>query len=103
MSRRPRGLESDGIVARGAYPEVPPRVEYSPTEYGDSLRACEIGEHGGRPVTEAMCQWGKKHMTAGAARKLGASQGAVGSEIPEFLRQNSLKRELEQRGYISCH
>jgi DNA-binding HxlR family transcriptional regulator len=32
-------------------------VEYSLTEYGESLR----------PVTEAMCQWGKRHMTDGAA------------------------------------
>jgi DNA-binding HxlR family transcriptional regulator len=36
---------------------VPPRVEYSLTEYGESLR----------PVTEAMCQWGKRHTGSGAA------------------------------------
>ncbi|MDT5129857.1 MAG: hypothetical protein QOH54_5501, partial [Mycobacterium sp.] len=36
---------------------VPARVEYSLTEYGESLG----------PVTEAMCQWGKAHMTARTA------------------------------------
>jgi hypothetical protein len=52
-----RDLETDGIVQHEVFAEVPPRVEYSLTEYGESLR----------PVTEAMCQWGKRHMTAGVA------------------------------------
>lgn len=57
LSRQLRELEADGIVFREAFAEVPPRVEYSLTEYGTSLK----------PVTEAMCHWGKRHMAAGAA------------------------------------
>ena len=57
LSRQLRELESDGIVARHVFAEVPPRVEYSLTDYGQTLR----------PVTEAMCQWGKKHMAVGTA------------------------------------
>jgi DNA-binding HxlR family transcriptional regulator len=57
LSRQLRELQYDGIVHREVFAEVPPRVEYSLTEYGESLR----------PVTEAMCQWGKRHMAPGAA------------------------------------
>jgi len=57
LTRQLRELQGDGIVRREVFPQVPPRVEYSLTEYGESLR----------PVTEAMCQWGKNHMAAGVA------------------------------------
>jgi DNA-binding HxlR family transcriptional regulator len=57
LTRQLRELATDGIVQREVFPEVPPRVEYSLTEYGQSLG----------PVTEAMCQWGKQHRTAGVA------------------------------------
>jgi DNA-binding HxlR family transcriptional regulator len=51
LTRQLRELEADGIVRREVFAEVPARVEYSLTEYGESLR----------PVTEAMCAWGKLH------------------------------------------
>ncbi len=44
-----RQLEADGIILRTVYPEVPPRVEYSLTELGESMR----------PVLSAMGDWGK--------------------------------------------
>jgi DNA-binding HxlR family transcriptional regulator len=43
-----RSLEEDGIVARKIYAEVPPRVEYSLSELGETLR----------PVIAVMRQWG---------------------------------------------
>ena len=46
-----RQLESDGIIARTVYPEVPPRVEYSLTELGETLR----------PILSAMKNWGKSY------------------------------------------
>lgn len=33
-----RSLEADGLVIRTVYPEVPPRVEYSLSELGESMR-----------------------------------------------------------------
>lgn len=43
-----RSMEGDGIVTRTVYPEVPPRVEYSLSELGESMR----------PIIRAMEQWG---------------------------------------------
>ena len=43
-----RSLESDGIIVRTAYAEVPPRVEYSLSELGESMR----------PVLKSMEAWG---------------------------------------------
>ncbi len=47
-----RELEEDQIVHREVYPVVPPKVEYSLTEYGHSLI----------PVLDAMYEWGKNYM-----------------------------------------
>lgn len=47
-----RGLEADGLVRREAYPEVPPRVEYSLTELGRSLNEALL----------PLCEWGEQHM-----------------------------------------
>ncbi|WP_373155315.1 winged helix-turn-helix transcriptional regulator [Clostridium sp. AUH-JLR23] len=43
-----KSMVEDGIVIRTAYPEVPPRVEYSLSEIGESLR----------PIIDIMGQWG---------------------------------------------
>jgi hypothetical protein len=46
-----RSFEADGIVVRKIYAEVPPRVEYSLSELGDSLR----------PIIEVMEKRGKAY------------------------------------------
>jgi DNA-binding HxlR family transcriptional regulator len=45
-------MEADGIVRRKDYREVPPRVEYALTAFGNSL--CE--------ALAPLCAWGQKHM-----------------------------------------
>jgi DNA-binding HxlR family transcriptional regulator len=46
-----RALEQDGIVHREVYSEVPPRVEYSLTEFGETLL----------PVLRIIEAWGQEH------------------------------------------
>jgi DNA-binding HxlR family transcriptional regulator len=47
-----REMEADGIVHRKVYHEVPPRVEYSATEFGASLNE----------ALTPLAEWGKEHM-----------------------------------------
>jgi DNA-binding HxlR family transcriptional regulator len=47
-----RELEEDLIIHREVYPVVPPKVEYSLTERGESLM----------PILDAMYEWGKNYM-----------------------------------------
>lgn len=51
LTKHLRELEDEDIVERVVYPQVPPKVEYSITEYGRSLEN----------ILEAMHEWGTNH------------------------------------------
>ena len=51
LAQQLRELEADGIVHRKMYPQVPPKVEYSLTPVGRSLK----------PVLLSMHAWGETH------------------------------------------
>ena len=46
-----RAMEDSGLLTRTVYAEVPPRVEYTLTELGQSLR----------PILDAMWNWGEEY------------------------------------------
>jgi DNA-binding HxlR family transcriptional regulator len=49
LTRQLRELESDGVLVRKVYAQVPPRVEYTLTPRGRTLNT----------IVTAMCKWGK--------------------------------------------
>lgn len=51
LTQHLKELESDGIVRRQVYAEVPLRVEYSLSDYGQTLQ----------PVLDALYAWGRAH------------------------------------------
>ena len=52
LTSRLRELEADGIIGRTVYPQVPPKVEYSVTAYGQTLF----------PILREMWHWGEGHI-----------------------------------------
>ena len=51
LSSQLKEMESDGLIIRTEYPQIPPKVEYQLSEKGRSLY----------PIMEAMCHWGENH------------------------------------------
>ncbi|QEW22613.1 putative HTH-type transcriptional regulator YybR [Marinibacterium anthonyi] len=58
ITQQLRQLEADGIVHREVFAQVPPRVDYSLTEFGASLG----------PVLRAMKDWGDAFIARSGAR-----------------------------------
>ena len=52
LTNQLRELESDGIIDRIIYPEIPPRVEYKITPYGKTLL----------PIIDSMSKWALQNM-----------------------------------------
>lgn len=52
LTQQLRELEADNLIIRTVYPVVPPKVEYTLSEFGKSII----------PVLESMCNWGKNYL-----------------------------------------
>lgn len=51
LSQHLKELESDGLITRKVYPQIPPKVEYSLTKRGHSLME----------VLDKLCDWGNEN------------------------------------------
>ena len=51
LSQHLKELEADGLIVRKVYPQIPPKVEYSLTELGKSLK----------PILDSMWAWGEAY------------------------------------------
>jgi DNA-binding HxlR family transcriptional regulator len=72
-----RGMERDGLVGRTVYPEVPPRVEYTLTPLGATLRQ----------VVRGLVEWSGAHL-----RKVDAARAAYDARNGRPLRSTRLAR-----------
>lgn len=52
LTQQLRELENDKLVLRTIYPVVPPKVEYSLSDFGKSII----------PILDTMCNWGKDYI-----------------------------------------
>ena len=52
LTQQLRELEEDGVIERKVYNQVPPKVEYSLTDYGHSLDS----------ILDTLCNWGENHL-----------------------------------------
>lgn len=52
LTNQLRELEADGVIERMIFPEIPPRVEYYITDYGNTIL----------PIIDSMYNWGRQHM-----------------------------------------
>jgi DNA-binding HxlR family transcriptional regulator len=52
LTQQLREMEQDGIIHREVYLQVPPKVEYSLTALGESLK----------PIIDVMHDWGVRHL-----------------------------------------
>ena len=53
LAQQLRELEKDGLVNRKVYPVIPPKTEYSLTEFGRTLE----------PVLNSLCSWGQYYIS----------------------------------------
>ena len=59
LTQQLRELEEQGMIVRKVFPEIPPKVEYSLSELGATLK----------PVLSQLCDWGKTYHSSRLHKK----------------------------------
>lgn len=70
LTQQLRELEEDGVINRIVYQQVPPKVEYEPSEYGWTLK----------DILDSLCSWGEKHITKVYGDKFAVLEDSVLNE-----------------------
>lgn len=60
LTQQLREMEDDGLIKRVVYPVIPPKVEYSLTDFGYSII----------PILDVMCDWGNNYLSVKKATNL---------------------------------
>lgn len=60
LAQQLRELEKDGLINRAVYPIVPPKTEYSLTDFGKTLA----------PILDEMCKWGEDYLNVDKKNKI---------------------------------
>lgn len=71
LTQQLRELENDQLLIRTVYPIVPPKVEYSLSEFGRSII----------PVLDAMCNWGSDYLQQHAMKPCANTPLCVKSQL----------------------
>jgi DNA-binding HxlR family transcriptional regulator len=92
LTQQLRELESDGIIHREVYAQVPPKVEYSLTALGASLK----------PVIESMCEWGVMHsVTKSEKVPFTLPTPEIIGEQPTYLVQDSATTAIHREKVLA--
>ncbi|AMW97984.1 winged helix-turn-helix transcriptional regulator [Rummeliibacillus stabekisii] len=70
LTQQLRELEEDGVINRIVYNQVPPKVEYELSEYGQSLEG----------ILNSLCLWGESHLTKVYGDKFSVLEDSVLNE-----------------------
>lgn len=91
-----RAMERDGLLTRKIYPEVPPKVEYTLTETGYSLK----------PILDSMSAWGED-IKANAHRTclkfIRRIAGEIGNHAVWILQAEYLEHRIVRRVVLSLY
>jgi DNA-binding HxlR family transcriptional regulator len=79
LTRQLRELERDGVIRRRVYAEVPPRVEYSLSEFGLSLK----------PILLMMGDWGSAYQDKVRKMKMNAPAPGAGGRLAAAASQQA--------------
>lgn len=79
LTRQLRELEVDGVIQRKVFPEVPPKVEYSLTDFGRTLE----------PILKMLQKWGSEYVDQIVQARNGTHSNALNPDLRAAARRSA--------------